>query len=533
MAQQIGYTLNPSKRDVREKRLYQREELEHMTTHQLREICQREQIMRSILNPLDKEELIHVISRYCGLTEEYLITEHLPEGIARVSEMLGHANIQINSEYRLDGHATIIVYEGAATAYYDQITMRYDSCFVGTNALVVSDDRTVCGIFNVVSRGRDRERLYLVQDHKIACTEVSDIKNYSLYCFNQETSKQIKALYMGEADRAPKHLMVYKLPILDFCVRGSRPLELPLAIDFGTTNTVVGAYLDSTYFENISERPGTRGLLQDAINYALYYDTTTEECRECEILPSVVAVRTLEGGNPQYAFGYDALRLASTIYTDESFTVFYDMKRWVTDYEKSEELTDRQGRYAVVSRKEIIKAYFEYIITQARNRFKCTVSSIHISAPVKQKYLFREMFADILPQYIVDMEGFLDEGMTVLYSTITERIAKKDYENDVSQRALIIDCGGGTTDLCSCVYTITDNRVSYGISLETTYENGDTNFGGNNLTYRIMQLIKLELAAKLGADICPEQIIQGLDIYISRCGRTWGFGSLFRASGRL
>ena len=43
-----------------------------------------------------------------------------------------------------------------------------------------------------------------------------------------------------------------------------------------------------------------------------------------------------------------------------------------------------------------------------------------------------------------------------------------------------------------------DDRVAYHIRIDTAYENGDTDFGGNNLTYRIMQYLKIQLAQKLG-----------------------------------
>jgi len=512
MAKQLGYTFNPIEK-AEEKRRYRRGDLELMTTHQLREICHREKIIHGILDPLDKDELIHVILRFRGTADEHLITEYIPDGAARLDAMITNATKHFDTAHHLDGSATIVVYEGTATAYFDQITTAYDPRLVDTNALVVSNDQTVCGVFNVRALGRKRDRLYLVRDRSLHCTEATQMKNYSLYCFDRETSSLIKDLYTGEKKRMPdQHLMVYKLPILDFSVREPQPLEIPLAIDFGTTNTAVGAYLDSTYFENTGERPGARGLTQDAVNYALYYDTTTDEHRETVILPSVVAVRSLEGIKPQYAFGYDAVRLANSIYTDESFSVFYDIKRWIADYAKMEELTDREGRHALVPRKEIIKAYFEYVIAQAEDRFKCTIPSIHVSTPIKQKPLFRNLFREILPQYVADMEETLDEGVTVLYNSISERIARGSYQNGVPQRALVIDCGGGTTDLCSCTYTITDKRVAYDIALETTYENGDTNFGGNNLTRRIMQLIKLELAARLGAKVSPEEVVQGLDI---------------------
>jgi len=513
MATQSDFTHNPVKKGAVEKRFYRRGELELMTTHQLREICRKEKIIHGILNPLDKDELIHVIMRFRGMADEYLITEYLPDGAARLNGLLATCTKHFNADFHLDGSATVVVYDGTATAYFDHITMAYDARLVGTNALVVSNDQKVCGVFNVMPRGRNRDRLYLVRDRSLLCEEATHMNDYSLYCFDKETSAMIKDIYTGERRVIPEqHLMTYKLPILDFSVREPKPLEIPLAIDFGTTNTAVGAYLDSTYFENTGERPGARGLKQDAVNYALYYDTTTEEHRESVILPSVVAVRSLEGGKPQYVFGYEAVQLANSIYTDESFTVFYDIKRWIADYEKGEELTDRAGRHAVVPRKEIIKAFFEYVIAQAEDRFKCTVPSIHISAPVKQKHLFRKLFTEILPKYVADIEETLDEGVTVLYNTITERIAKGNYEDGKPQRALIIDCGGGTTDLSSCTYTIADNRISYNIKLETTYENGDTNFGGNNLTHRIMQLIKLELAAQLGANVSRSRVIQGLDV---------------------
>lgn len=52
--------------------------------------------------------------------------------------------------------------------------------------------------------------------------------------------------------------------------------------------------------------------------------------------------------------------------------------------------------------------------------------------------------------------------------------------------------------MTSGLFRIDNNRVSYIVDLETRYENGDTNFGGNNLTYRIMQALKIRIAFELG-----------------------------------
>ena len=67
-----GYILKKQEEKIPDKR-YRKAELELMTTFQLREICRREKIIQGILNPMDKEELIHVILKYRGADEYFLI----------------------------------------------------------------------------------------------------------------------------------------------------------------------------------------------------------------------------------------------------------------------------------------------------------------------------------------------------------------------------------------------------------------------------------------------------------------------------
>lgn len=58
-----------------EKVLYDKGELELMTTYQLREICRKNKIINGVAAPLDKEELIRIILRSFGRQEELLIRE--------------------------------------------------------------------------------------------------------------------------------------------------------------------------------------------------------------------------------------------------------------------------------------------------------------------------------------------------------------------------------------------------------------------------------------------------------------------------
>lgn len=501
-----GYSLSVQGGDVKTAHSrYYRRDLALMTTYQLREICRKEKIIHGIISPLDKDELIRVILRYRGADENLLIREYDEKGYEALKNVVAKVKIHYQTDIFPECSAKLTVYDGLALGYYDELTIKYQAVFAGTNALVVSADGKLCGILNIEAKGGEDTVLYLTKAAGLPCEE-SSVKNYSLLCMDKMNSEMIHRIYSGDYGYMPEHLMAYRVPLLDFSVREPVRLTMPLAIDFGTSNTTAGVYLDSLYFERTGLADGQLGLKENDVNYAVFYDVT-QGLRETALLPSVVGVLAVkEGGEPEYLFGYEAEKLAASSYIDEGFCIFYDIKRWIGDYEKSEEIIDKQGRRAFVKRRDILRAYFLYIIKAMQNRFKCRIDAVHISSPVKQKHLFQEMFAEILPEFAVEKEDMLDEGVSVLYNTIAEMIAQGAAKEGTTYKALIIDCGGGTTDLSSCSFKISDRRVSYKIDIETAYENGDTDFGGNNLTFRIMQLLKLKLYKAL----CPASESSGV-----------------------
>lgn len=517
-----GYILNKEGIKKEEnKKLYRQAALELMTTHQLREICRQEKIIQGIINPMDKEELINVIMRYRGTREELLIQSENKEGRERLTQLLAQKRINLKQDKSLHIPSKIIVYEGLAMDENDRIHIPFHSEFQDTNALLVSGGRKICSIFSL-KKGRDGEEcLYVVKSEEISCQE-ADIKDYDLYCFGQQDSDRIFSIYYGLNDEMLKELTAYRIPLMDVEVRRPIELKMPLVIDFGSTNTTAGVYLDSLYFEDAKGAPFTEKLKKNAIQY-----TTFEDGRK--LMPSVAGVKTVREGKPQFLFGQSAVDMSNACYVDEGFSIFYDMKRWITDYEKEEEITDREGRRTFLSRKEIIKAFFENIIRVTENRFKCQVRQIHVSCPVKQKFLFQKLFHEILPEYILPEEEMLDEGVAVLYNTISGMLESKSVEPSRIYQALIIDCGGGTTDLCACHFSVRDDRVAYHIKIDTAYENGDTDFGGNNLTYRIMQYIKILLVEKLGLPlpVNAKDILQELDMDIYRYVDAHGTGKLY------
>lgn len=524
-----AYTLKPG-RTENETGTYSRAELELMTTFQLRDICWRERIINGIQAPMDKDELVRQIMRFRGRKDDLFITEYSEEGTGRIEELLG--TVRINRlQKALRGCARIVVYQGIAATCQDGLTIGYDQELVDTNALLVSGNR-VCAIFNLRAFQGRTDQLYLTKPEKMTCRD-SVVKNYRLCCMGRAQSDWLYHFYQQDQELRPEHLDFYEVPVMDFQVRELLETDMPLAIDFGTSNTTAGIYLDSGYLEKLDGDPAAGCLKENGANYVTY---TGADGRETPLLPSVVGVLDIDGDRVRYVFGHEADQLFHSSYIDEGFCAFYDIKRWISDPDREEELVDRSGRRCFVKRREIIRVFLEYVISCATQKFKCRFRSLHLTAPVKQKQLFARLFGELLPDYQIMEEGMLDEGVAVLYNSISELIAQKRFRNNEELKALIIDCGGGTTDLTSSRFTINDQRVSYRIRIATAYENGDTDFGGNNLTYRIMQLLKIAAARALGgpegaADIRQLTEEMGTDIFrrIDREGANGVYGPLDEA----
>jgi hypothetical protein len=478
---------------------YVRKELELMTTHQLREICIREKLVESMLGTLERHELIELILRYRGVIEHLLITEDVSGGMERLEKLVGRIEKYLDDKKTIKNPSRIVVYEGIDTDKYDRYVIMAPGLLAESNVLLVSGANELCAVFNLIADKNQPGRFFLTRRGALSARE-SKHKNYNLLYFGKKESDQIYKLYHDATLSIPGNIKCYKLPLLNFEIKQPIETAQPLAIDFGTTNTTAGLYLSRELYSAIDKGGTEENLLRpEQINLVeVFHDTDAGEVLT-PLIPTVVGIWNIQDeaeDNIEYIFGHEAVKLARTNYIHEGFCVFYDIKRWIRDFERHEEITDRKGRRIFKKRKDIIKAYMEYIVSVAQQRFKCRFKTLHISSPVKEKHRFLSLFGEILSSWQLETANMLDEGAAVLFNTISQFIENNAgrYMDKEEYQALVIDCGGGTTDLSSCVFSIESCRVSYKIDIETTYENGDTDFGGNNLTFRILQLIKIALA---------------------------------------
>lgn len=469
----LPYTIHGGKSSIKKTHLkYRYGELVKMTTYQLREICYNEKLVRNSIAALNRDELVRLIMKYRGKKETQWIREARAEASEMMEMLTKRTRLDETNAIDIRIPARIVVYQGTDLDYFDRVVVKTDEKLEEGNLLLVDEQDHIYTILNLEKTPDD---VYYITKRKEIPVLESTRKQYSILYLGEQGSDILYDLYYGNTNIFPPSMKVQRIPIIDFQVKTLKESNSPLVIDFGSSNTTLGIYEKESEYH-----------LVHVLNQM---ETPWEETT---VIPSVIGVREFREADIRFAFGYQAQKMQSQNYLDEEVSVFYDIKRWVNDIKRQEKIISTDGAYTWISRSDLLRAYMEYLIGLAVQRFKRKYTKIQVLSPVRQKEKFKRVFKELLYDYEVDCS--LDEGVAVLFDSIGTLIDYNQYVREQWYQALIIDCGGGTTDLTASRFKIDNNRVSYRIDLETSYENGDTNFGGNNLTYRLLQLLKIRLA---------------------------------------
>ena len=499
----IDYTFEPINKRPR-MGSYREEDLRNMTILQLQDVCQREGIIHAALDRLDRDELINLVMTYRGTRERLLLKKYSESSMARLNKSLSQAHIIEMPCDKLRLPSKISLFAGLDTDFFDDYRVSYMPELDGVNAFVLDKDWGICAVLRLVGYPGNEDDLFLTRLAEFPCRE-SDVRDYRLMLCPQKYSDELTSLY-DEAISAPSEAQAYIIPLLAYEVCIPKDAPMPLAIDFGTSNTAAGVYMSNLYFSGI-ERHVKPGLLKpDSINYLPFLSPTGEAI---PVLPTVIGVERIDGAEITWRYGFAADGMMAQGYLGQGVCVFYDIKRWAASFEETETLSDSEGRQLIMTRKDIIKAYLQHIIRSAEQRFKCRFKKLFLSYPVKQRERFISLYRELFAEYDIMESEMFDEGIAVLFDIVGTIIDTKQYKENAETHALILDCGGGTTDQSSMSFRIRTGRAAYEIDITTAYEDGDTDFGGNSLTFRIMQLLKIEAARQL-ADNNGQQAAGGL-----------------------
>ena len=206
---------------------YKKNELENMTTHQLRDICTKEMIIKGITNPLNRYELIETILRYRGEKEALFIRKVKEGGLKRLEDILKRKKgTLLKDEGTIHNPAKLILYKDLNLTLFDKYQVGIDRSkkndisktvinhIVESNVLLVGADGEICTILNLVSDGQEDERFYLEREGEQPIN-LGERKFYYLLFFEKRDSDYLYNAYYNIDQKPYAALNYYKIPLVD------------------------------------------------------------------------------------------------------------------------------------------------------------------------------------------------------------------------------------------------------------------------------------------------------------------------------
>ena len=478
------------------KQYYVYEELRRKSYYELYKICVDEKLVEGFRENLNREELVNIILKYRSRDKVYSISEYTNQGLERLQELFdSKLGFKLGDSDKIKVPHQIIVYRDMKLTIEDEYKISLPESISDNNVFLINGRNYLCGIFQLEPNSKERNTYYIKGEEVFLRLDNLKNQNYSFIFFNKTDERFLHEAYYKEnfGGISPNALNYYQIPLDNFLYKELEETSTPLCLDFGTANTTAGVFLDRFYIKDLPQHKILNGSIKlDEINYVKFLKSDEEYSK---IIPTIVYIKNcLKSDEISYLFGYDVKNMLKANNYSLKGSVFYGIKNWVKSLNVAERIVDENGDIRYIPRQQIIKAYIEYVVNRSESLFKCRFKNIHITTPVKLKNEFLHMFQEILPNYNIIKENALDEGVSVLYNSLERLVYSKKFEENQMYKALIIDCGGGTTDLASCVFRVSTEDIYYDIDIKTTFENSEDSFGGNNITYRILQFIKIMLA---------------------------------------
>lgn len=210
---------------------------------------------------------------------------------------------------------TIVLYEQMGLNETDNYQVQSDGTLYEGNLLLVDENFQVYTAFYL---RQEADATWLSKGKDVPVKPLGKHQYSLLYFPYERDSEFLYDCYYGKRSIVPAGLEGIQIPLLDIREQKVEMVDLPLVIDFGSSNTTMGICRPdgSTSIANVNGTP---------------------------IIPSIIGVKTTEGDKTEFLFGDDARALTEENYRDEDVAVFYDIKRWVSDADRSESVILQNG----------------------------------------------------------------------------------------------------------------------------------------------------------------------------------------------
>jgi len=452
----------------------------------LRAICRDLKIkVESISIYDDKSMLVPLIYKYAGAISDRYIDEWDDDKVRRLEKAIAekgeaqHQAVEIPASFQ--------IYKGLDSlndrGHEHKVNTEAD--LDRTSAALVDHRGEIQAIIDVSRRNAKNTFFLHLRKHMLNNRIRPGIyKNFRIMFFPSDFEKILR-IYNVRYEAATRFPYLAKT-VQEVIIQDIEQTDDVLVIDYGTSNTTAGTYVDDKighiwFYSNET-------CLNDANTITRHAEC--KQCGRCALCPTIISVEKCDEGNVELLFGHDAKNRMPMARN----SIFFDTKRWVNDYTEIIDVKDLNGNTVSIRRSEIIRRFILFLLQTAEQQNKVCYTNICFISPVKQKAMSIHMYKDILQGYNVEEKDAIDEAVAVVYSSVAPAVKELRYEDGYERSVLLIDCGGSTSDMVKCNYMISHQKKRSNIDMSVGYANGDTNFGGNNLTYRILQYLKIKLA---------------------------------------
>lgn len=503
------------------KNLYTLDELNKFSLSRLQDICRNEKIKTSSIEMLkSKEELIQVIFRYLGTKKTFCIESYDEVSCMRLEKMLKedkNQKIEIDVPLKMKLFKDIGSLNDRECKY--EITSSHET--LGKYVLLIDGMDIIQAIFMLRPYPqKGRYYLSLKKEMMSRSLKIGNSAEMSLCFFAEDVMEEVICTYQDIKKVNTNKMLYYKRFLSELMVEEAPETEEPLMIDYGTSYTTAGIFHKHTgKIERI------RFELDEPCDSCVLESKELEgSCKQCEICPSVVGVKSCKENKIEFMFGYEVIQKEKQCGYAAKNSVFYDTKRWIHQYKEKIKVSDMEGNQCEIPRSLILCGFLSYIIKMAERQNQVRYKNIYMTSPVKQKQLSLNMYQEVLPNYNILMEDTIDEAVAVVYHSLSKEMEELDYGPKEPKRVLIIDCGGGTSDMIRCDYIINQSNVTSEVELKIRYAYGNTNFGGDNLTYRILQYLKIRFAEvfakkqRMLIDEVFERVLEDMYVFVDDFG---------------
>ncbi len=434
------------------RRLYTREELEAFELPRLREICRAENIKPPTMEMFQRrEELAALLYRYVGIVKKPGIAIYTKEGCARLEDAF--ADAQGSQTGGIDVPAFLELYQGQSSFQNpDAPYLAVSRQELGIYAFLADETHHIQAVLMLDQANTGKYQMRLDRERMSPDIPAGRFHRWELLFTDPADTEEAVRCYQGTGRRKTA-IACYTVPVPEVWVREVPQSKEPLIIDYGTSYTTAGTCFQ---FGQADAKQGAR------ISFPPVTDCTWRQqggCQCCGLCPSVLAVRDCSDGVAEhmtFLYGEEAVQEEKNRGFMARNSIFYDMKRWAGRYKERIQVSDLEGNTCEVERLFLIRAFLLHMIDQAQQQNRVRYPRLCFTCPVKQKALSLRMYQEALPEYEVITENITDEAVAVAYHFLERGIRELDYDDGAAKKMLILDCGGGTSDMVSCNYRITN-----------------------------------------------------------------------------